>query len=349
MITIFENFITEKLGKVPFIRIEKDPYNLTKAEGEAGYGIYFSLSKYPNMIDYYKKYTPNGYRVIYAYPKSNTQIHDFTTPQNLFKLLNFIKDEIDEQSKKMSAGYVKPKINKSNYQRYSYYIIPDYIRKELNGDVDAYIVNHDAYNIPKGKQLIIINEDSFEYKEIKKEKSFENFITEKYIHYINIKPNCIIDPLVDFKHHLSETKENADYITKFLRNSGKSRYQPSCLIKVYHGTNPKLTILKDGLKTTKIKTAHTNQSTLGYTYFSIYPSSAKAFGDMGWGINNSVVYECLIPICEIEPDKDQLKFCHMYSSDDEEIGDSIGDSIVYGHGIRVKGDIPPYMIKIHNE
>lgn len=175
--------------------------------------------------------------------------------------------------------------------------------------------------------------------------TFENFINEKYIHYINIKPNCIIDPFVDFKGYLSETKENADYITKFLRRSGKTRFQPSCLIKVYHGTSPDLPILEDGLKTTKSKTTHSFQSTFGYTYFSIYPSMAKLFGDVGWGINNSVVYECLIPICEIEPDKDQLANIRRYS--ELEVDDTIGNSIIYGHGIRVKGDIPPYMIKIH--
>jgi hypothetical protein len=176
--------------------------------------------------------------------------------------------------------------------------------------------------------------------------TLDEFFNEKYVHYINIKPNCIIDPLVDFRDHLEETKKNADYITKFLRKSGKSRFQPSCLLKVYHGTSPKLPILKDGLKTTKSGTSHTTQSTFGYTYFSIYPSMAKTFGNMGWGIDNAVIYECLIPTCEIEPDTDQLRNKRLYGGFD--MGNTIGESIIYGHGIRVKGDIPPYMITLYS-
>lgn len=65
--------------------------------------------------------------------------------------------------------------------------------------------------------------------------------------------------------------------------------------------------------------------------------------DMGYGINNAVVYECLIPIVYIKPDLDQLRNVRHFG--EIEVGNTIGDSIVYGHGVRVKGDIPPYMIK----
>lgn len=161
-----DNSILESKKHHEFIRIEKNPHELVHATGEAGEGIYFSLSKYPQMIRYYKEMTPEGYRVVSAHPKNGTIIYDFTKPENLTDLLNYMREEIDKISKRMDY-YIKPKINQSNYQRYGT-MIEDYIRRKLNGNVDAYIVNHEmsGSNLPKGKQMIIINEDEFEYEEI---------------------------------------------------------------------------------------------------------------------------------------------------------------------------------------
>lgn len=160
-----DNSILESKKHHEFIRIEKNPYELVHATGEAGTGIYFSLSKYPQMIKYYKKLTPEGYRVISAHPKKETIIYDFTRPENLTDLLSYMREEIDKLSKRMTH-YIKPKINQSNYQRYGT-MIEDYIRRKLNNKVDAYIVNHEMSGsyLPKGKQMIIINEESFDYEE----------------------------------------------------------------------------------------------------------------------------------------------------------------------------------------
>ena len=169
-------------------------------------------------------------------------------------------------------------------------------------------------------------------------KSYLQFINEKYIHYsIGTLNNCIIDPLVDLKDYVyDESPKSADYVTRYLKS------KINCLIKVYHGTSPDID-LTDGLKTTKINTKKSFQSEVGYTYFSIYPDSAKMFGDMAYGINNAQIYEILLPIIYILPDKDQL--FNVRQSKDIWIKDTIGYSIVYGHGCRVKGDIPPYMMK----
>lgn len=158
------SLMTENNKHHEFIRIEKNPYELVHSTGEAGCGIYFSLSKYPQMIKYYKNSTHEGYRVISAHPKKGTIIYDFTKPENLSDLLNYMREEIDKLSKRMTH-YIKPKINQSNYQRYGT-MIEDYIRRKLNNNVDAFIVNHEGLNLPKGKQLIIINEESFDYEEL---------------------------------------------------------------------------------------------------------------------------------------------------------------------------------------
>ena len=172
--------------------------------------------------------------------------------------------------------------------------------------------------------------------------NYNDFLNEGYVHHgWSTDKNKIIDPLVDLKNYVySENDDNVKAINKILRNNKNG------LIKLYHGTHPENNIIEEGIKTTKMRTKRSLQSSVGFTYFSIYPSMAKTFGDMGYGINNAVVYECLIPINEIKPDLDQLYNKKLYAGLDT--GKSIGDSIVYGHGVRVKGDIPPYMIMKYN-
>lgn len=150
-----------------YIRIEKSPSNLTIADGEAGRGIYFSLIKYPKMIDYYKKHSPHGSRIIKATPKFKSNIVDLTEPIILNELINFMRDEIVGLSKRM-PGYKKPNINKSNYQRYGS-LIQSFLRGKK---IDGYIVNHEfvGSDLPTGKQLIVINEDMFEYEDVVEEE-----------------------------------------------------------------------------------------------------------------------------------------------------------------------------------
>ena len=168
-----------------------------------------------------------------------------------------------------------------------------------------------------------------------------DFLNEGYIQYSwKTHVDNIIEPLVDMRDYIySESDDNVKAVNIILRKNKDG------LIKVYHGTHPNHKIIEEGLKTTKMKTKRSLQSEVGYTYFSIYPSMAKTFAEMGYNITNAVVYEVLLPISEIKPDKDQLRNKRLYGGYD--IGESLGESIVYGHGVRVKGDIPPYMIKIY--
>ena len=95
--------------------------------------------------------------------------------------------------------------------------------------------------------------------------------------------------------------------------------------------------MEEGLKRTTNKTKKSLQSEPGYVYLSIYPESAKLFGNLAYGINDAQVYEIHVPIIHLKADSDQLyNMNHM--------GKSLGDSAIYGNGFRVKGDIPPYMI-----
>lgn len=134
------------------------------------------------------------------------------------------------------------------------------------------------------------------------------------------------------------TKENIAYLNKLLRKDIKSKF-----ITLYHGTHPNNNIMDDGILVTTKKRRNSMQSESGYTYFSIFPDMAKTFGNVGNGINNAVVYEVTIPLFEIKPDKDQIKNVMIHS--EINLHFDLGTSILYGHGVRVKGDIPPYMIK----
>ena len=147
-----------------YIRVENNPHRLTHANGEAGKGIYFSLSQYPKMIQYYKDQSSSNARIIKAIPKSGTTIIDLTKSDELNRLISFMKKEI-EQSSKEQTFYVKPKINKSTYQRFPF-LIMQYLN-EVYPNIDAYIVNHEFKgSLPKRKQLVIKNEKSFDYIEI---------------------------------------------------------------------------------------------------------------------------------------------------------------------------------------
>jgi len=147
-----------------YIRIEKSESDLTVADGEAGRGIYFSLADYPEMIDYYKRHSGSGYRVIQAVPTFSAKIVDLTG-SNLQKLLQFMAAEINGLARRM-PGYVKPAITRTNYQRFGR-LIEMFIAKQFPNS-DAYIVNHSSENssIPEGKQLIIKNEAAFKYREM---------------------------------------------------------------------------------------------------------------------------------------------------------------------------------------
>jgi len=147
-----------------YVRIEKASSGLTIADGEAGRGIYFSLSRYPSMIDYYRRCSEQ-YRVIKAIPKSNTKILDLSSAEIHSKLIAFMRNEIEGLSIRM-PGYVKPKIHGRNYQRFGR-IIQDFVNKFYPG-TDAYIVNHqaDGTDLPEGKQMVIVDESAFDYKEL---------------------------------------------------------------------------------------------------------------------------------------------------------------------------------------
>ena len=133
--------------------------------------------------------------------------------------------------------------------------------------------------------------------------------------------------------------QKAAAMTAWMR-SHADRYANK-LVKMYHGTDVALPIASEGLKTTSTTRRRSYQSESGYVYLANTPERAKAFGDMG-NQGRSQVYEVLVRVRHLGPDKDQL---NNQRSVGQSIGNTIGESIVYGGGARVKGQIEPWAVR----
>ena len=133
---------------------------------------------------------------------------------------------------------------------------------------------------------------------------------------------------------------------KMLKDLGSflqaNKNDPFVTIRLYHGTDADHPIDKDGLKATRASTAKSLQSAHGYVYLSVYPSMAKTFGEMAYPRKQISVYAVDVPLTKLLPDKDQLKNKRHFAG--IETKGTLLDSLVVGHGARLKGDAPKYMI-----
>ena len=99
------------------------------------------------MRDYY---TSQG-EELYGFQIDEEKIIDLTKETN--DLIRFIKKDIDKTAEFMGEGYVKPKVDRSNYQRFGSSIMEYMVAKYP--DASGYTVQHKGFGIPTGKQLII--------------------------------------------------------------------------------------------------------------------------------------------------------------------------------------------------
>ena len=145
-----------RIAKIPqsFIRAEDQEY-LNVVPGEAGTGIYFSPETNQSMVDHYTETTKH---IVRATPKSSANIIDLTVPDIYQNFMIFANQRIEELSKSMQY-YVKPKISRSNFQRFGS-TIEDFLHQYFPNN-DGYLVPHMGPGIPTGKQLVMTNEDAF--------------------------------------------------------------------------------------------------------------------------------------------------------------------------------------------
>lgn len=116
-------------------------------------------------------------------------------------------------------------------------------------------------------------------------------------------------------------------------------------VRLYHGTSSSIPVKEEGLKRTSAKTKKSMQSETGYVYLSVYPDSARTFGEIAYPYDEVTVYAVDIKIRQMKADKDQLRNRRMWDPSLRGVGDSLAESLVYGHGARVGRDILPYEIK----
>lgn len=172
--------------------------------------------------------------------------------------------------------------------------------------------------------------DDVVIEDVQKEKEFLTSDINGEHNVINLMTNP--DTSIIYNEEASQKQRLA--FSKWLRQHRED------YVRLYHGTDSDIPILKDGLKKTSTRTKKSIQSATGFVYLSIYPQSARTFGELAYPRKQVTVYAVDIKIKELLPDKDQLRNKRLYGQFD--IDDTLADSLIFGHGARVKRNILPY-------
>lgn len=135
------------------------------------------------------------------------------------------------------------------------------------------------------------------------------------------------------------TPEKAKLLTSWVKKNAD--IYANKLVRLYHATDLSLPIEHEGLKPTSATRRRSYQSESGYVYLANTPSRAKTFGDLG-NMGHSVVYEVVVPVRHLLADKDQLNNLRSVGWN---VGNSIGESIAYGGGVRLKGKIESWAVR----
>ncbi len=144
----FEKYLTEEQTYERVAR-EDPTRGLTVSHGEAGVGVYAYPAPNKKMRNYYSKSGLPGRDKLVRFTVSGLVV-DLTKEVN--KLIEFAKEEFDKMAQSMKY-YQKPKVNKSNIQRFPH-IIYSYMADNYP-NASGYIVLHKAPGIPTGKQVVV--------------------------------------------------------------------------------------------------------------------------------------------------------------------------------------------------
>ena len=131
-------------------------------------------------------------------------------------------------------------------------------------------------------------------------------------------------------------------ISKLIKDN-QNIYLPKYMI-FFHGTSLSLKdkILEEGLLPTSSIRRRSYQSTDGYVYLANDYHRACTFAKLGNG-GEICVFAVLVKTTDIKADLDQLRNKQIVNPD-MQIKQTLGDSMYYGGGVRVKGKIEPYQI-----
>ena len=162
---------------------------------------------------------------------------------------------------------------------------------------------------------------------------FSRIIDEDY----NVDANTDIVDLKSLPEMYDESPESIARLNKWLRS------HKDTTVRLYHGTGAGRPIMHQGLLPTSAKRRNSYQSTSGYVYLRVWPSLARTFGELGNPYDDVVVYAVDIKVKELKPDLDQL-FNKRATGAYDYAGNTLADSLIIGHGARVRRKIWPYEI-----
>lgn len=132
--------------------------------------------------------------------------------------------------------------------------------------------------------------------------------------------------------------KNIDGFNRWLKEHSED------FVILYHGTGESIDVKNQGLLKTSKKRRRSYQSTSGYVYLSLYPSTARLFGEIAYPYDRSKVYAVTVKIKDLKPDTDQLANKRYYDEDLAQMGNTLAESLIYASGARVKRNILPYEI-----
>lgn len=147
-------------------------------------------------------------------------------------------------------------------------------------------------------------------------------------------------------HHLFYGRASAKELAEFAR---WLRARPDAFVRLYHGTAARNPLLDQGLLPASTRRRNSFQSANGFVCASVYPGHAHQFGVMA-ALNGGqdasgyrvAVYPVVTTLRRLCADLDQLRNVRAGGTD---CGNSLAESLVYGHGARVRGRIEPYALR----
>ena len=135
------------------------------------------------------------------------------------------------------------------------------------------------------------------------------------------------------------TPERVKELGQFLRSD------PNRFFRLYHGTDASHPIMEKGLLPTCARRAKSLQSAAGFVYLSVYPGMAEDFGRMAYPGKRIQVYAVETTARRLLADLDQLNNKRAWGGEAfREVGSSLAESLVIGHGARVRGKVDPWQI-----
>lgn len=141
-----------------------------------------------------------------------------------------------------------------------------------------------------------------------------------------------------FVYNDSPSLQDIKDFSSFLRKNKEE------FITLFHGTSQRHNITEKGLLRTNRRRRNSYQSENGYVYLSVFPSSARLFGEIAYPHDKVCVYQVCVKIKDIKPDLDQIRNKRHWGNCN--IGNTLAESLCFCHGARIKRDVMPYELKV---